>query len=278
MVIEATLFAKSLSNGNNGWLWSIKPLAYPEDILPSFASPWCVGREDLPKKTTDPGLLSILTAQNYCNFSKLPSFLIVNLYCFHTKSQFYPPPDLDLYQPLVLFVRQSWNGNNALLVMKASSLLPSSPRVFCPLLSSSVLFPFFGKPSGFLRGSASYYCCRTGYKLLQERSPAILSRMAKLERSQFYAWLIESVVIRCTYCSCCFPYSAGCIETTQTPLTRYFSDEPFFPFSCDRFLIVCPWFFFSTCVFVKRISSNRGEALILMYHFRSQFCGLKTGK
>ena len=50
MVIGATLFAKSLSNGNNGWLWSIKPLAYPEDILPSFASLWCVGREDLPKK------------------------------------------------------------------------------------------------------------------------------------------------------------------------------------------------------------------------------------
>lgn len=49
MVIGASLFAKSLSNGNNGWLWSIKPLAYPEDILPSFASLWCVWREDLPK-------------------------------------------------------------------------------------------------------------------------------------------------------------------------------------------------------------------------------------
>ena len=145
-------------------------------------------------------------------------------------------------------------------------------------MSSSVLFPFFGKPSGFLRGSASYYYCRTGYKLLQERSPAILSRMAKLERARFYAWLIESVVIRCTCCFSCFPYSAGCINTTQTPLTLYFSDEPFFPFLCDRFLIVCPWFFFSTCVFVKKVPSDRGEALFLMYHFRSQFCGLKTGK
>lgn len=134
-------------------------------------------------KMTDPGLVSILTAQNYCNFSKLPSFLIVNLYCFHTKSLSYPPPILICINPLVLFVRQSWNGNNALLVMKASSLLPSSPRVFCPLLSSSVLFPFFGKPSGFLRGSASYYCCRTGYKLLQERSPAILSRHGKTRTS-----------------------------------------------------------------------------------------------
>ena len=66
---------------------------------------------------------------------------------------------------------------------KASSLLPSSPRVYCPLLSSSVLFPFFGKPSGFLRGSASYYCSRSGYKLLQECSPAILSRHGKTRAS-----------------------------------------------------------------------------------------------
>lgn len=86
------------------------------------------------------------------------------------------------------------------------------------------------------------------------------------------------VVIRCTCCFSCFPSSSGSIETTQTTLTLFFSDEPFFHFSCDRFLIVCPWFFFSTCVFVKKIPSNRGEALFLIYHFRSQFCGLKTGK
>ena len=134
-------------------------------------------------KTTDPGLVSILTAQNYCNFSKLPTFLSVNLCCFHSKSLSYPPPILICINPLVLFVRQSCNGNNALLVMKVSSLLLSFPRVFCPLLSSSVLFPFFGKPSGFLRGSASYYYCRTGYKLLQERSPAILSRHGKTRAS-----------------------------------------------------------------------------------------------
>lgn len=125
-------------------------------------------------KTTDPGLVSILTAQNYCNFSKLPTFYPLICIVFIPKACLIPPQILICINPLVLFVRQSCNGNNALLVMKASSLLPSSPRVFCPLLSSSVLFPFFGKPSGFLRGSASY-CCRTGYKFLQERSPAILS-------------------------------------------------------------------------------------------------------
>ena len=108
-----------------------------------------------------------------------------------------------------------------------------------------------------------------------------------LKRALFYVVLVvlvvfpclkRSVIIRCTCCSCCFPSSSGSIETTQTTLTLFFSDEPFSHFSCDRFLIVCPWFFFSTCDFVKKVPSNRGEALILMYHFRSQFCGLKTGK
>lgn len=134
-------------------------------------------------KTTDPGLVSILTAQNYCNFSKLPTFYLIICIVFIPKASFTPPLFLICVNSLVLFVRQSWNGNNALLVRKASSLLPSSPRVFCPLLSSSVLFPSFGKPSGFLRDSASYYCCRTGYKLLQERSPAILSRHGKTRTS-----------------------------------------------------------------------------------------------
>lgn len=50
VVVEATLFAKSLSNGNNRLLWSTKPLAFPDNLLTSFASLWCVGREDLPKK------------------------------------------------------------------------------------------------------------------------------------------------------------------------------------------------------------------------------------
>lgn len=133
-------------------------------------------------KTTDPGLVSILTAQNYCNFSKLPTFYLLICIVFIPKSSF-TPPHLDLRQPFALFVRQSWNGNTGLVVEKTTSLLPSSPRVFCPLLSSSVLFPFFGKPSGFLRDSASYYCCRTGYKLLQKRSPAILSRHGKTRAS-----------------------------------------------------------------------------------------------
>lgn len=167
--------------------WRILKISFPPLRL------YGVCGAEICLKTTDPGLVSILTAQNYCNFSKLPTFYLLICIVFIPKASF-TPPVLDLYQSLVLFVRQSWNGNNALLVMKASSLLPSSPRVFCPLLSSSVLFPFFGKSSGFLRGSASYYCCRTGYKLLQERSPAILSRMAKLERARFCAWLIESLL------------------------------------------------------------------------------------
>ena len=186
------------------------------------------------------------------------------MYCFHSKSQFYPPPILICINLLTLFVRQSWNGNNALLVEKATSLLPSSPRVFCPLLSSSVLFPFFGISSGFLRGSAFYYCCRIGYKLLQERSPVILSRMAKLERARFCAWLIEIVVIRCTCCFSCFPSSSGSIETTQTTLSLHFPDEPFFPFFMRSFFDCLPLVFISTCVFVKKIPSNRGETLILM--------------
>lgn len=190
------------------------------------------------------------------------------------KASFTPPPILICVNLLVLFVRQTWNSNNAILVGKASFLLPSSccrlpfvsSALFCPLLSYSLpsvsLRDFFG---------VAHLITVAGQATSSYRNVLLLFFLvtAKLERAQFYAWLIESVVIRCTYCSCCFPYSAGCIETTQTPLTRYFSDEPFFPFSCDRFLIVCPCFFFSTCVFVKKIPSNRGETLILMYHFRS---------
>ena len=216
-------------------------------------------------KTTDPGLVSILTAQNYCNFSKLPTFYLLICIVFIPKASFTPPPVLDLYQPLVLFVRQSWNGNNALLVggklPPSCRLLLVSSALFCPLLSYSLssvsLRDFFGVARLITvadQATSSYRNVLLLFFLV----------MAKLERAQFYAWLIESVVIRCTYCFCCFPYSAGCIETTQTALTRYFSDELFFPISCDRFLIVCPWFFFSTCVFVKKIPSNRGEALILM--------------
>ncbi len=163
--------------------------------------------------------------------------------------------------------------------MKASSLLPSSPRVFCPLLSSSVLFPFFGKPSGFLRDSASYYFCRTGYKLLQKRSPAILSRHAKTRASS---------VLRMAYRKRCYTLYLLFLlfsllsrlhrNNANNPDTLFFRMSHFSLFHAIVFLIDCPWFFFSTCVFVKKNPSNRGEALILMYHFRSQFCGLKTGK
>ena len=145
-----------------------------------------------------------------------------------------------------------------------------APAVFpsCPL-PSSVLFAFFGKSSGFLRGSASYYCCRTGYKLLQERSPVILSRMAKLERARFCAWLID----------CCYTlYLLFLLFSLLSRLHRnnannhdtlFFRMSHFSLFHAIVFLIDCPWFFFSTCVFVKKIPSNRGEALFLMYHFRS---------
>lgn len=144
-------------------------------------------------------------------------------------------------------------------------LLLVSSALFCPLLSYSLssvsLRDFFGVAHLITvagQATSSY----TNVHLL------FFLVTAKLERAQFYAWLIESVVIRCTYCFCCFPYSAGCIETTQTTLTHYFSDEPFFPFSCDRFwlfalgfsfqhvflwkrtpqIVVKPWFWCSTFV------------------------------
>lgn len=142
--------------------------------------------------------------------------------------------------PLVLFVHQTWNGNNAILVMQASSLLPSYPRVFCPLLSYSLssvsLREFFG---------VARLITVAGQTTSSYRNVLLLFFlvMAKLERPQFYAWLIGLS-----------------------------------PFSCNRFFDCLPLVFFSTCVFVKTNPSNRGETLILMKHFRSQFCGLKTGK
>ena len=156
-------------------------------------------------KTTDPGLVSILTAQNYCNSSKLPSFLIVNLYCFHTKSQFYPPPILICVNLLVLFVRQTWNSNNAILVGKASFLLPSSccrlpfvsSDLLCPLLSYSLssvsLRDFFGMAHLTVAGQAtsSYRNVLLLFFLV----------MPKLERARFYAWLIESVVTQVSHVS-----------------------------------------------------------------------------
>ena len=179
------------------------------------------------------------------------------MYYFHSESQFSPPPILICVNLLVLFVRQTWNSNNAILVGKASFLLPSSccclslvsSALFCPLLSYSLssvsLRDFFG---------VAHLITVAGQATSSYRNVLLLFFlvMAKLERAQFYAWLIESVVIRCTYCFCCFPYSAGCIETTQTPLTRYFSDEPFFPFSCDRFFDCLPLVFLFNMRFCEK--------------------------
>ena len=176
-------------------------------------------------KTTDPGLASILTAQNYCNFSKLPTFYPLICIVFIPQACFHPPI-LICINPLVLFVRQTWNGHNAILVGKASSLLPSSPRVFCPLLSYSLssvsLREFFG---------VAHLITVAGQTTSSYRNVLLLFFlvMAKLERAQFCVWLIG-----------------------------------FSPFSCDRFFDCLPLVFFSTCVFVKKIPSNRGETLILM--------------
>ena len=139
----------------------------------------------------------------------------------------FTPPILICVNLLVLFVRQTWNSNNAILVGKASFLLPSSccrlpfvsSDLLCPLLSYSLssvsLRDFFG---------VAHLITIAGQATSSYRNVLLLFFLvtAKLERARFYAWLIESVVIRCTYCSCCFPYSAGCINTTQTPLTLYF--------------------------------------------------------
>ena len=175
-----------------------------------------------------------------------------------------PPPLLICINLLVLFVHQTWNGNNAILVGKASSLLPSSPRVFCPLLSSSVLFPFFGKPSGILRGSASYYCCRTGYKLLQERSPAILSCHGITRASSVLRMAYRKRCYRLYLLFLLFSLLSRLHRNNANNPDTLFSDEPFPPFSCNRFFDCLPLVFFSTCVFVKKTPSNRGETLILM--------------
>ena len=149
-----------------------------------------------------------------------------------------------------------------------------SSALFCPLLSYSLssvsLRDFFG---------VAHLITVAGQATSSYRNVLLLSFLAWQNSSELgFAHGLSNRCYTLYLLFLLFPYSAGCIETTQTTLTRYFSDEPFFHFSCDRFLIVYPWFFFSTCVFVKKIPSNRGEALILMYHFRSQFCGLKTGK
>lgn len=152
VVVEATLFAKSLSNGSNRRLWSIKPLAFPDHLLPSFASLWCVGREDLPKKRPIRAFSPFRRLKITVITLKFQS-LIVNSCWFYIKKLNLPPQILICINFLTLFVRQPWDDNTGLLVEKATSLLPSSPRVFCPLLSSSpssrFLREFFGNSSGW---------------------------------------------------------------------------------------------------------------------------------
>ena len=157
--------------------------------------------------------LPFLTLQNYWIFPKLPKLYKGYLYLFHILLQ-NPPPFLTYVKPSIDFAHLSWNGHNAILVGKASFLLPSSPRVFCPLLSYSLssvsLREFFG---------VAHLITVAGQTTSSYRNVLLLFFlvMAKLERVQFYAWLIG-----------------------------------FSPFSCDRFLIVCPWFSFQHAFLWKR--------------------------
>lgn len=128
-------------------------------------------------------------------------------------------------------------------------LLLVSSALFCPLLSCSLssvsLRDFFG---------VAHLITVAGQATSSYRNVLLLFFLvtAKLERAQFYAWLIESVIIRCTCCSCCFPSSSGSIETTQTPLTRYFSDEPFFPFFMRSFFDCLPLVFLFNMRFCEK--------------------------
>ena len=149
--------------------------------------------------------------------------------------------------------------------MKASSLLPSSPRVFClfcPLLSCSLssvsLRAFFGE---------AHLITIAGQATSSYRNVLLLFFlvMAKLERAQFYAWLIESVVIRCTCCFSCFPSSSGSIETTQTTLSLHFPDEP------KKMLMVLFLAFFSyicTSLFLRAFY-NRPRRILLCHGWRT---------
>ena len=128
-------------------------------------------------------------------------------------------------------------------------LLLVSSALFCPLLSYSLssisLRDFFG---------IAHLITIAGQATSSYRNVLLLFYlvMAKLERAQFYAWLIESVVIRCTYCFCCFPYSAGCIETTQTTLTLYFRMSHFSLFHAIVFWLFALGFSFQHAFLWKR--------------------------
>lgn len=210
MVIEATPFAKSSSNGDDGSGWSIKRQAYPENVLSPSCPFMSKGGEFC--RNDDVTTCSLFWRRKITVISLNCQLFICYFVLFSFHKAVFTPPILICINPLVLFVRQTWNGNNALLVMKASFLLPSSPRVFCPLLSYSLssvsLREFFGV--------VHLITCRTDYKLLQERSPAILSCHGKTRANS---------VLRMAY--------------------RIF---PFFM----RSFFVCPWFSFQHAFLWKR--------------------------
>ena len=147
VVVEATLFAKSLSNGSNRRLWSIKPFAFPDHLLPSFASLWCVGREDLPKKRPIRAFSPFRRLKITVITLKFQS-LIVNSCWFYIKKLNLSPPILICINLLALFV-----ASLGMIILgfwwrklPPSCRLPLVSSVpFCPLPPSSrFLREFFG--------------------------------------------------------------------------------------------------------------------------------------
>ena len=163
-----------------------------------------------------------------------------------------------------------------------------SPRVLCPLLSYSLssvsLRDFFG---------VAHLITVAGQATSSYRNVLLLFFLAWQNSSELgFAHGLSIVVIRCTRCFCCFfptqqdnrfirCYTLYLLFLLFSLLSRlhrnnannhdtlFFRMSHFSLFHAIVFLIDCPWFFLSTCVLVKKIPSNRGEALFLMYHFRS---------
>lgn len=133
MLIEATPFAKSSSNGDNGSGWSIKRLAYPENVLSLLHVLSCPRGGRVLSKSWRYDLFPLLTAQNYCNFSKLPTFYPLICIVFIPKACFHPPPSWS--------VSTSWSCLSARLGMVITRFwwckLPPSCRL---ILVSSALF------------------------------------------------------------------------------------------------------------------------------------------
>ena len=101
-------------------------------------------------KTTDPGLVSILTAQNYCNFSNLPTFYLLICIVSIPKTSFTPRSwsvsisKSCLFASLVMVITRFWWWK-----LPPSCRLPLvSSVLFCSLLSYSLssvsLRDFFG--------------------------------------------------------------------------------------------------------------------------------------